>query len=164
MLNGKVAWITGGGSGIGLAGAEELEVVDAGPGQLRRDLHVRDVVADHLRETAPEDVVVAADLAGGTQLGKRYVDADERPLSGRRTSKHSNTLRPLQPSDPRKFGSRSAPHIDVLLGFECLRQVKARDAGGAPVGPSGAVAGRSAAGRVASHSVKSRPGAAIRKT
>ena len=50
---------------VDLAGAEELEVVDAGRGQLRGHLDVGDVVADHLGEPAPEHVVGAAHLAGG---------------------------------------------------------------------------------------------------
>src|SRR5258708_20627705 len=79
MLKGKIAWVTGGGSGIGRAGAEELATAGATvivSGRRAPELdEVKHAIAakDGVAETAPLDVTDKAAVARvGADILKRH--------------------------------------------------------------------------------------------
>ena len=83
MLKGKIAWVTGGGSGIGRAGAEELAAAGATvivSGRRAAELEeVKHAIAakDGVAETAPLDVTDKASVAGvGADILKRHSRVD----------------------------------------------------------------------------------------
>ena len=83
MLKGKIAWVTGGGSGIGRAGAEELAAAGATvivSGRRAAELEeVTHAIAakDGVAETAPLDVTDKASVAGvGADILKRHGRVD----------------------------------------------------------------------------------------